>query len=133
MIDPFFPACSTCQCWNGDMCELISDVCDRGEMWEPSEDFIAKHPEVVYLVAQRGSIADHLRRRIAELRRLRISQLRRMSQLCGDLEARSLLYAANCQGMNWRRYHDRKRPIIDRVDRFRAACLAEIERLRGMG
>ena len=85
------------------------------------------HPETY------AAVVEALYQARLENRRLRISQLRRMAQLCGDLETRSLLYAANCQGMNWRRYHDRKRPIIDRVDRFRAACLAEIERLRGEG
>ena len=63
------------------MCELISDICDRGEMWEPSEDFIAEHPEVFYLVAHRDSLSELTRRRRIELRRLRISQLRRMADL----------------------------------------------------
>lgn len=128
MIGPFFPSCSTCQCWNGDMCELISDFCDRGEMWEPSEEFITEHHEVAYLVAHRDALIE---RTGVRLRRLRISQLRRMAEACKSLFSRAIETS------------ERRAPefppaeriiaINTRVRRFRAACLAEIERLRGMG
>jgi len=106
------------------MCELISDICDRGEMWEPSEDFIAEHPEVFYLVAHRDSLSELTRRRRIELRRLRISQLRRMAR-CADLLVDRLLDEEHdgCE-FSWRWF--------GRVIKFRDACLAEIERLRAL-
>ena len=115
MIGPFFPACSTCQCWNGDMCELISDICDRGEIWGPSEDFIAEHPEVFYLVAHRDSLSELTRRRRIELRRLRISQLRRMAEVA---EARA----------DWRPSERKTSQYLQ----FAYSCRREIERLRAL-
>ena len=66
-----------------------------------------------------------------EIRRLRISQLRRMADACNLLFSRAIETS------------ERRAPefppaeriiaINARVRRFRAACLAEIERLRGEG
>lgn len=63
--------------------------------------------------------------------RLRISQLRRMAEACKSLFSRAIETS------------ERRAPefppaeriiaINTRIRRFRAACLAEIERLRGMG
>lgn len=46
----FHKNCRSCICWNGDMCELISHICENGEQWLPSADFVAAHPEVAALV-----------------------------------------------------------------------------------
>lgn len=54
-----------------------------------------------------------------EIRRLRISQLRRMAHT-------AWLRAGHPLNANFRRKRSQ-------YDRFAAACLAEIERLRGMG
>lgn len=66
-----------------------------------------------------------------EITRLRISQLRRMAEACKSLFSRAIETS------------ERRAPefppaeriiaINARVRRFRAACLAEIERLRGEG
>lgn len=45
----FHKNCRTCICWNGDMCELISHVCENGEHWRPSTKFVMVHPEVAAL------------------------------------------------------------------------------------
>lgn len=45
----FHKNCRSCICWNGDMCELISHVCENGEHWRPSAEFVAAHPEVAAL------------------------------------------------------------------------------------
>jgi hypothetical protein len=66
---------------------------------------------------------------IRELRRLRISQLRRMAETAS---ARAEYWDGfqdqklGDYGYEWRRYYGW-------YTRFAAACLAEIERLRGMG
>ena len=105
------------------MCELISDICDRGEIWGPSEDFIAEHPEVFYLVAHLDSLSELARRRRIELRRLRISQLRRMTD-------RADMLATTAEMPYYARFE--KKRIAERLRRFIAACLAEIERLRAL-
>lgn len=45
----FHKNCRTCICWNGDMCKLISHVCENGEHWRPSTKFVMVHPEVAAL------------------------------------------------------------------------------------
>ena len=45
----FHKNCRSCICWNGDMCELISHICENGEQWRPSAEFVAAHPEVAVL------------------------------------------------------------------------------------
>lgn len=45
----FHKNCRSCICWNGDMCELISHVCENGEHWRPSTKFVMVHPEVAAL------------------------------------------------------------------------------------
>ena len=109
------------------MCELISDFCDRGEMWEPSEEFITEHHEVAYLVAHRDALIE---RAGVRLRHLRISQLRRTRDAIAskvDGWADILRDIPEGSRKSWRRRW------LDRMERLDAACLAEIERLRGMG
>lgn len=64
--------------------------------------------------------------------RLRISQLRRMVYATLHVEERALRYARQFAN-GARRYTVREREICGKMDRFRAACRAEIERLRGVG
>jgi len=42
----FHRNCRSCVCWNGDMCKLISHVCENGEQWRPSAEFVTAYPEV---------------------------------------------------------------------------------------
>ena len=65
-----------------------------------------------------------------EIRRLRISQLRRMTEACALLFSRAIETAERAPMFP---PAERVIAINARVRRFRAACLAEIERLRGMG
>ena len=78
-----------------------------------------------------GNLSIEAMRDRDEIKRLRISQLRRMAEACKSLFSRAIETS------------ERRAPefppaeriiaINARVRRFRAACLAEIERLRGMG
>lgn len=70
--------------------------------------------------------------RLVEMhRRLRISQLRRMASACGGIEDRMLTKASR-QGLSLA-YYRRCVWVRERGNRFRRACRAEIERLRGEG
>ncbi len=77
------------------------------------------------------SINEDFARLNAEIRRLRISQLRRMASACGGIEERMLTKASR-QGLSLA-YYRRCVWVRERGNRFRRACRAEIERLRGEG
>ena len=78
-----------------------------------------------------GNLSIEAMRDRDEIKRLRISQLRRMAEACKSLFSRAIETS------------ERRAPefppaeriiaINTRIRRFRAACLAEIERLRGEG
>ena len=68
----FHKNCRSCICWNGDLCELISHICENGEQWRPSAEFVATNPEVAALAdfAERmREDASRLRSEIADLKR----------------------------------------------------------------
>lgn len=82
-----------------------------GRIWAPSYD--GQSYACAYIEKQRN-----------ELRRLRISQLRRMAD-------RADMLATTAEMPYYARFE--KTRIAERLRRFTAACLAEIERLRGEG
>lgn len=104
------------------ICELLEDGAD-----------ISKRLFAVQKTVERttNTNANIIRELAAENRRLRISQLRRMADGCSALFSRAIETS------------ERRAPefppaeriiaINARIRRFRAACLAEIERLRGEG
>lgn len=65
-----------------------------------------------------------------EIVRLKIAHLRRMADACEGLESRALAFAFPDPAVGWT--DDRYWRIIEKVARFRAACLAKITELKGM-
>lgn len=72
----------------------------------------------------------HVSRRAieAEIVRLKIAHLRRMADACEGLESRALAFAFPDPAVGWA--DDRYWRITEKVDRFRAACLAKIAKLK---
>ena len=66
-----------------------------------------------------------------EIRRLRISQLRRMAEAAEAMGVRMVAMAEPLVDMH--PYYQKDLRDGERLLRFAAVCLAEIERLRGMG
>lgn len=64
----------------------------------------------------------------AEIVRLKIAHLRRMAEACEALESRALAFAFPDPTIGWT--DDRYWKIIEKVDRFRSACLAKITELK---
>ena len=65
-----------------------------------------------------------------EIIRLKIAHLRRMAEACEALESRALAFAFPDLAVGWT--DDRYWKIIEKVDRFRSACLAKITELKEM-
>ena len=63
-----------------------------------------------------------------EIVRLKIAHLRRMADACEGLESRALAFAFPDPAVGWT--DDRYWKIIEKVDRFRSACLAKITELK---
>ena len=63
-----------------------------------------------------------------EIIRLKIANLRRMADACEGLESRALAFAFPDPAVGWT--DDRYWKIIEKVDRFRSACLAKITELK---
>ena len=116
--------------WNTPRAELICGKIDEAERISAKAELVEIMPILQYIRHDAERMEQGLIRRkdevttvSAELRRLRISQLRRMSECSGRLRA------------NWSRMSNLPwaKRRMDRYDRFIAACLAEIESLRGEG
>ena len=75
-----------------------------------------------------GNLSIEAMRDRDEIKRLRISQLRRMVHSIQGVIDRNLISAETED-----EFYRKKRHRNDRFCRFAKACLAEIERLRGMG
>ena len=85
---------------------------------------MSAHPEAY------SALVETLYQARLENRRLRISQLRRMAEACALLFSRAVETAEHASMFP---PAERIIAINARIRRFRAACLAEIERLRGEG
>ena len=124
--------------WNTPRAELICGKIDEAERISAKAELVEIMPILQYIRHDAERMEQGLIRRkdevttvSAELRRLRISQLRRMADACKSLFSRAI-------GTSERRAPEfppaeRIIAINARIRRFRAACLAEIERLRGEG
>lgn len=106
----FHKNCRSCICWNGDMCELISHVCENGEHWRPSTKFVMVHPEVAALAdfaeemrasASRFSVALDAVRADLAARDAEIADLKRGGVVVPELtdeEVDARLYASSPTG-----------------------------------
>lgn len=105
------------------ICELLEDGADISKRLFAAQKTVER---------MANTNADILRELVAELRRLRISQLRRMADAADaqrdELQAYRITSDAPIGSFHWRMARHKWW-----LAKFVAACLAEIERLRGMG
>lgn len=123
--------------WNTPRAELICGKIDEAERISAKAELVEIMPILQYIRHDAERMEQGLIRRkdevttvSAELRRLRISQLRRMADACALLFSRAVETAERAPEFP---PAERIIAINARIRRFRAACLAEIESLRGEG
>lgn len=102
-----------------EVCQALTQAKDDGERMER---------RIQDLGEEANNLEECLDDAEKEIIRLKIAHLRRMAEACEALESRALAFAFPDPAIGWT--DDRYWKIIEKVDRFRSACLAKIAELK---